>query len=249
MNRMAMQMILAQCRARLAAAGYFPAAANDVAILIALFAFAAGRMADAVIDTIGAAAARHFLAYGMTSTARIAEFVAQTAHETGGYTRFEENLNYSARGLAATWPTRFAIDPKAKAMEPNAAAIALARRPEAIANAVYARPAEGNVHPGDGWRYRGRGMLQLTFRGNYARAGERLGIDLVAHPDRAADPATSLLIALDFWKRGAVNACCDRGDFRGARGITNCGTPTPKVAPIGLADVAARRARLLAVLG
>lgn len=249
MNKLAMDLILAHCRARLAAAGYPARDASDVAILIALFAFAAGRIADAVIAAIGAAAARHFPAYGMTSTARIAEFVAQTAHETGGYTRFEENLNYSARGLAATWPGRFAIDPKAKAMAPNAAAFALARRPEAIANTVYARPAEGNVRPGDGWRYRGRGMLQLTFRGNYARAGKRLGLDLVAHPELAADPATSLLIALDFWKRGAVNACCDRGDYFGARGITNCGTPTPKVAPIGLADVAARRGRLLGVLG
>ncbi|MDO6413851.1 glycoside hydrolase family 19 protein [Sphingomonas sp. BIUV-7] len=117
-----------------------------------------------------------------------------------------------------------------------------------MANSVYARPAEGNVAPGDGWRYRGRGMLQLTFRNNYRAAGARLGIDLVAHPELAADPAVSLHIALDFWTRAGVNACCDAGDYFGARGLTNCGSRTPKVAPIGLADVAARRARLLGVL-
>ena len=236
------------CAARLGAAG-FPAAAGDAGTMIALFAFAAGRKPDPVGAAIGASAAAHFPAYEMNTVNRIAEFVAQTAHETGGYTKFEEGLNYSAQGLANTWPSRFAVDPKAKVKGPNAQAQALARQPEAIANAVYARPEEGNVQPGDGWRYRGRGMLQLTFRDNYKRIGDRLGIDLVGHPDRAADPATSLLIALDFWKHGEVNDCCDCGDWFGARGLTNCGSRTPKVAPIGLDDVAARRARLLTVLG
>jgi putative chitinase len=210
--------------------------------LPALFAFAAGRAPDRVTDAIAEAAARLFPAYAMTSRARIAEFVAQTAHETGGYRRFEEDLDYGAAGLARTWPGRFA---EANG-DPNAAARALAHRPEAIANSAYARPREGNVHPGDGWRYRGRGMLQLTFRANYRRAGRAIGIDLEAQPDLAADPATSVHIALDYWRRCAINACCDAGDFAGARGLTNCGTRTPPAPPIGLADVAARRERILA---
>jgi len=237
----------ADIRTRLATHG-FPADPGDIAFHAALFAFAAGRAVEAVLRAIGAAAAQHFPAYGMTTPARLAEFVAQTAHETGGYRRFEEDLRYSAAGLARTWPGRFAVDPKAAVKRPNAKALALAGKPEAIANSVYARPAEGNVRPGDGWLYRGRGMLQLTFRNNYAAAGKRLGLDLVAHPELAADPATSLLIALDFWRRAEVNACCDAGDFYGARGLTNCGSRTPNVAPIGVADVAVRRERVMGVL-
>lgn len=227
----------------------FPASEQgDAAFYTALFAFAAGRSADGGLRAIGAAATIHFGRYGMTTPARLAEFVAQTAHETGGYRCYEEDLHYSAAGLARTWPSRFAADPKAEPKRPNAAALALAGRPEEIANTVYARPREGNTRPGDGWRYRGRGMLQLTFRNNYRAAGARLGLDLEARPELAADPATSLRIALDFWVRADVNACCDAGDFLGARGLTNTGSRTPKVAPIGLADVAARRARLLEVL-
>lgn len=223
-------------------------AARDVAALAMLLAVAAGRAADAVMAALARAAARLLPAYGLVTAPRLAEFLAQTAHETGGYRRFEERLNYDARRLAEVWPARFAADAHAAVKRPNAAARSLAGRPEAIANTVYARPVEGNVHPGDGWRYRGRGMLQLTFRSNYAAAGARLGLDLVGHPELAADPVTSLRIALDFWSRAAVNACCDRGDYRGARGLTNCGSATPRAAPIGLADVALRRARLLPLL-
>lgn len=223
-------------------------AARDPAALLVLLAIAAGRAADGAMRGIAAAAARWFAAYGMTTRARIAEFMGQIAHETGGFARFEEDLRYSARRLAEVWPGRFAADPQAPTKQPNAAARALAGRPEAIANIVYARAEEGNVQPGDGWRYRGRGLLQLTFRNNYRAAGRRLGLDLEARPALAADPATSLLIALDFWKRAEVNACCDRGDWRGARGLTNCGTAVPKATPGGLADVAVRRERVLGSL-
>lgn len=92
------------------------------------------------------------------SKERIAEFVAQIANETGGFRTFEENLNYSAKRIMEVWPSRV----------PNLAAAApLAHNPEALANVVYQRPREGNTQPGDGWRYRGRGALQLTFRNNY----------------------------------------------------------------------------------
>lgn len=243
-----MSLDLHALRSKLASKGY-PARQEsekpDAEVYAALFAFAASRKPDAVITAIGDAAAQYFGRYGMNSGARIAEFVAQTSHETGDYTRFEENLNYSAARLAAVWPNRFAADPKARVKQPNGAAQALGGKPDAIANAVYMRVREGNIHPGDGWRYRGRGMLQLTFRNNYAASAKRLGLDLVDHPELAADPATSLLISLDFWQRGEVNSCCDCGDYYGARGITNCGSRVPKVAPIGLEDVKKRRERLL----
>jgi len=242
-------MIPLDSAAKALASRGFPIRSSEAeAFYTALFAFAAARAADAVLRAIGAAGARYFPRYGIDTPARLAEFVAQTAHETGGYRRFEEDLRYTAAGLARTWPGRFAVDAAAPTKRPNALAIRLAGKPEAIANTVCARPRKGNVLPGDGWRYRGRGMLQLTFRNNYAAAATRLGLDLVARPELAADPATSLLIALDFWVRAGVNACCDAGDYRGARGLTNTGSRTPKVAPIGLEDVAKRRARLLEVL-
>ncbi len=246
-----MAIDLAQLRTKLAKGGFVHGVVPgqpDADVYTALFAFAAGHSINPTIEAIGKAAAVYFPQYGMDTANRIAEFVAQTAHETGGYTRFDENLNYGAEGLARTWPNRFAIDPHAAVKQPNAAAQKIAHQPQLIADAVYNRPKEGNTQPGDGWRYRGRGMLQLTFRNNYAAAGKRIGVDLVGHPELAADPAVSLRIALDFWQRCAVNGCCDRGDFYGARGLTNCGSKTPPAPPIGLADVAARRSRLLPLL-
>lgn len=214
----------------------------------ALLNFAAERDTGGVGDEIAADALANWDAYGMTTPARLAEFLAQISHETGGFKRFEEDLRYSAAGLARTWPGRFAVNPDAKTKLPNALAKKLAGKPIDIANSVYARPKEGNTEPGDGWRYRGRGALQLTFRNNYHAAGQRLKKPLEEHPELAAQPGLSHLIALDFWRRAAVNACCDAGDFYGARGLTNVGNRTPKVAPIGLADVARRRTRLLSIL-
>lgn len=177
--------------------------------------------------------AAHAPAYGQDSTKpRIAEFVAQIANETGGFTKFEENLNYRAERIVQVWPSR---------VPTLAAAAPLAHNPEALANVVYNRPKEGNTQPGDGWRYRGRGALQLTFRNNYRRFGQALGMDLENNPELAADPAVSVQIALEFFKAGNVNAAIDRGDFREARRITNGGA-------VGLENVAALRAKALEAL-
>lgn len=188
--------------------------------------------------------AAHAPAYGQDATkARIAEFMAQIANETGGFRVFEENLNYSAQRLSQVWPRRFPRNP----LGGQLSAAAVAHKPEQIANIVYARPKEGNTQPGDGWRYRGRGALQLTFRNNYRRFGQLLGIDLEGNPDLAADPATSVLIALAFFKAGNVNRYIDAGNFKAARGITNAGDPNyPN--PIGLADVAKLRAKAMEAL-
>ena len=192
-----------------------------------------------VVKAMARSFAAHAPAYGQdASKPRIAEFVAQIANETGGFRVFEENLHYSAKRLTQVWPRRFPT---------LAAAAPYANNPEAIANAVYQRAREGNTQPGDGWRYRGRGALQLTFRNNYRRFGQLLGIDLEGNPDLAADPATSVLIALAFFKAGNVNRYIDAGNFKAARGITNAGDPNyPN--PIGLADVAALRAKALGAL-
>lgn len=234
----------ASVQAALARAGY-PCGAPDEKpgprTWTALFASAAGRTADAGIAAIGAAGAQQLVGDPIAATpARLAEFLAQTGHETGGYTRFEEDLCYSARGLAATWPARYALDPVAKVKQPNARARALAGKPQAIANDVYAGRM-GNTAPADGWQYRGRGLLMLTGRAQYDFYGRLLGLDLIGNPNLGEDSATSLLIARAFWRQAQVNVAIDRCDFVDARRRTNGGT-------IGLDDVAARRCRLLQIL-
>ncbi|MFC0305205.1 glycoside hydrolase family 19 protein [Rhizorhabdus histidinilytica] len=184
-----------------------------------------------IINSLATAALVHLPAYGLTdSRERLAWALAETANETGGYTRFEENLNYSAGALVRTWPNRF-----------NAAKAArFARQPEAIANEVYGGRM-GNDQPGDGWAYRGRGMLQLTGKANYLLFDKRLGIGLDTHPEIAAVPALSLLIACEFYRANGVLAKVDAGDLAGARRITNGGL-------IGLDHVKALFSKIMGLL-
>ena len=211
-----------------------------------LLATAAGRKVDGVIEKMAQWLAKYAEAYGMTTPPRLAEFIAQICNETGGFRVFEEDLRYSAAALARTWPSRYSATGK-KDGPPNARAKALAYRPEAIANDTYGlrmgnKPAalDNDSHP-DGWQYRGRGALQLTFKANYDAFGKAVGLDLIGFPDLASDPGVSVLIALEFFKRGKVNAAVDRGDFAEARRITNGGS-------IGLAHVAQLRAPLIDIL-
>lgn len=100
---------------------------------------------------------------------QLSAFLANCKHESANFTAVVENLNYSSHGLAKTFPKIFAVDPKALMKIPNPLAISLNRRPEKIANLVYAnRGGNGNSDSGDGWKFRGRGYIQCTFRSNYA---------------------------------------------------------------------------------
>lgn len=146
---------------------------------------------------------------------RVAAWLAQTAHESGGYTLLEENLNYRASIMAVCWPGRFAeVGPDKKpkrdekgALIPNKFALALERKPEALANVVYAsRMGNGPTESGDGWKYRGRGLKQLTGKDNYTRCGKALGIDLVAHPELLLQPEYAARSAAWFW---SSNGCSD----------------------------------------
>jgi putative chitinase len=112
-----------------------------------------------------------------------AHFVGNTYHETGGFRVFEENLNYSAQGLAATWPNRYkGVDGK-----PNKLALEIARKPKEIANHTYAnRMGNGDYLSGDGFKYRGRGALQTTGRNNYKLLGDYLKVDLLSKPELVA---------------------------------------------------------------
>jgi putative chitinase len=183
-------------------------------------------------DAVAKSLAQHAAPYGMTTPARLAEFLAQIANETGGFVRWDENLNYSVTGMVKTWPTHFT----------QAKALVCYGHPDQIAECAYGgRMGNGPEGCGDGWTYRGRGALQLTGKAAYAKFGQVLGLDLVAHPELAADPFDSTLIALEFFKELKVNDAVDQGDFTKARQLTNGGT-------IGLENVALLRQKLLSVL-
>lgn len=148
--------------------------------------------------------------FSLTTPTRQSAFLAQAVHESAGFTRLAENLNYSATGLAATWAGRF----RGADGQPNALARALHRRPEAIANVVYAnRMGNGSEASGDGWRYRGRGLLQITGRAQYQRCGAALGLPLVEQPDLLAQPEPAVLSAAWFWQVNGLNELADAGDF------------------------------------
>jgi putative chitinase len=159
------------------------------------------------------------------SVNRAAAFLATVGHESAGLSRLSENLNYSAQGLANTWPSRYAERPREVIKVPNAKAIMLSRRPEAIANNVYAgRMGNGDEASGDGWRYRGAGAIQLTGKANqqeYAwavgRPVETIG-DYLRTPEGAADSAGW------FWARRDLNHYAENGDMRAVTGIVNGGT-------------------------
>ena len=179
---------------------------------------------------------------------RIAAFLAQTAHESGGYTMLEENLNYSDVTMATVWPNRFAeMGPDKKPIKengknkPNRFAIALHRKPEMIANVVYSnRMGNGTIESGEGWKYRGRGLKQLTGKDNYTRCGKAIGYDLVDRPELLLIPEYAALSAGWFWEANKLGAFADNDDFVGMTKKINGGT-------IGLADREARYKAVLAV--
>ena len=125
-----------------------------------------------------------------------AHFVSQVLHESGGLRYLAENLNYSAERLCAVWPKRF---PNADRARPYA------HDPEKLANYVYAGRM-GNTEPGDGWRYRGRGLIQITGRDNYALVQELTGLQVLDDPDLLCEPGPALLSALAWWGESVPDA-------------------------------------------
>jgi putative chitinase len=139
--------------------------------------------------------------FEINSPARIAAFLAQTAHESGEFRRLVENLNYSAAGLCKTWPNRFANLDAAKPYD---------RNPEMIANYVYAkRLGNSDTASGDGWRFRGRGLIQLTGRGNYRSCGLAVTLPLETDPQRLETPEAAALAAAQFWQSRGLNHLAD----------------------------------------
>ena len=173
---------------------------------------------------------------------RMAAFIGQCGHESGQLTVLVENLNYSAQGLANTWPSRYAVAPAASPRTPNELAIKLARRPEAIANNAYAnRNGNGPESSGDGWKYRGRGLVQVTGRSNYVTAGAALALDLVQHPELLELPWNACMSAAHFWSLNGLNDLADAGNTVAITRKINGGTK-------GLEERQVMTARGLAVL-
>lgn len=134
---------------------------------------------------------------GIINDFRRAALIGQCAHESARFKSRFEGLNYSAAGLWKVFRRHFADEAETESF---------ARQPQKIANRVYAdRIGNGSEASGDGWRYRGRGYLQLTGRSNYRRYGELLGLPLEEQPDVAAEPATCWLIAATFCARTRRN--------------------------------------------
>ncbi len=131
---------------------------------------------------------------------RLYMFLAQIGHELGGLTITEENLNYRAERLIDVWPRRFTDVESGRPFEHN---------PEALADHVYCdRMGNGPESSGDGWRYRGRGYIQITGRDGYQSVGDIAGLDLVGEPDLAAAPQHALLVACAFWQWKDLNPLC-----------------------------------------
>jgi putative chitinase len=137
---------------------------------------------------------------------RIAAFLAQVAHESGNFRAVHENLNYKAEGLQKIFHKYF----------PDAdTANEYARQPEKIANRVYAnRMGNGDEASGDGWRYCGRGLIQLTGKSNYTACGEDLGVDLHENPEYLETPEGAARSAAWFWDSRDLNDLADEKDIK-----------------------------------
>lgn len=142
--------------------------------------------------------------WGIDTPLRLAAFLAQIAHESGQLRALVENLNYSAEALLRVFPRHF---------EARQAAT-YARHPDRIASRVYAnRMGNGDEASGDGWRYRGRGLIQVTGKANYAACGPALGLDLIAQPELLEQPGPAARSAGWFWHWNGLNRPADARDI------------------------------------
>jgi putative chitinase len=138
--------------------------------------------------------------YGINANGlRLSHFMAQVLHETGGLTVLMENMNYRAERIVKVSPSRFRSVDEARPYAHN---------PAKLANKVYGGRM-GNIRQGDGWRFIGRGLLQITGRESYQRYGTALGVNLTDNPDLALDPAWVLKIAAEEWVASNCNALAD----------------------------------------
>lgn len=177
--------------------------------------------------------AETFERFEINTPERQSAFIGQCMHESGNFKTLKENLNYSAKGLHATWPARFPSEEEAAPYN---------RAPEKIANKVYAdRMGNGDEASGDGWKYHGRGLIQLTGKSNYKAAGDALGVDLVATPELVEQPKYAALTAGWFWSAHDLNALADAENNEAITKRINGGT-------LGLEDRIAKTSQVFEAL-
>lgn len=140
--------------------------------------------------------------FGIDTDERLAHFAAQIAHETGGLRHWEEGLSYrSVSRIRAVHGSRAGTNPAA-----------LIRNPEALANQVYSnRYGNGPPASGDGFKFAGKGLFQLTFRNNYKNIGQILGLDLESHPELVIAPRHALAVAAAYWEWRNISAVATAG--------------------------------------
>ena len=156
-----------------------------------------GHIPDAVLAQIPDTAAK----FNITTNLRLAHFLAQCGHESGGFKAVNENLNYGAKGLLGVFPKYFNATTAAQ----------FERKPELIASKVYAnRMGNGDEASKEGWKFRGRGYIQLTGKSNYTNFTKFIGEDCVANPDLVATKYP-LASAAFFFNSNNLWAICDKG--------------------------------------
>ena len=157
-----------------------------------------GHVPDTVINQIPGIQEK----FGLTTGLRLAHFLAQAGHESGGFRIVNENLNYSAKGLQGIFKKYFPSE---------AIALDYAKKPQKIANRVYGgRMGNGNEASGDGYKFRGRGYIQLTGRDNYTAFGKSIGVAIEENPDLVATEY-ALASAAWFWSKNNLNKIADTG--------------------------------------
>lgn len=172
--------------------------------------------------------------FAINTKDRFAAWLAQVGHESAQFNATRENLSYSVLALVKTWPTRFPTQESAKPFE---------RQPERLANYVYGgRLGNGDYASGDGWRFRGGGLIQATGRSNYRAVGDAIGVPLEDQPTKIEVPLISARTAGHFWK---AHGCNELADARDLEAIT---VQINGPAKLGEQDRALNLAKLLTVL-
>jgi putative chitinase len=176
-----------------------------------------------------------FAKFDINTPKRMASFIGQCQHESGNFNHLEENLNYSAVRLTQVFPARFTL---AKAQD------AVAKGKAAIAEGMYGKRADlGNTQDGDGGKFFGRGVIQLTGRANYTSFATAIAKpEIIEHPELVASPEYACLSAGWFWSTRKLNDLADKGDYDTMTRRINGGT-------LGLVERKANIQKALTILG
>lgn len=153
--------------------------------------------------------------FGITTKNQMAAFLANVIHESAGFNRLRESLDYKPARLLAVFPNRITNLAHAVRLVDGGQV--------AIGDAVYGGRYGNGIKNGDGYRYRGGGLMHTTFKDNYRETGRRIDVDLVNFPDQITQPEIAVRAAMDFWQNKKCGVAADRGDIETVRLIINGG--------------------------